>query len=264
MNILFVGDVVGKIGRNMLHEHLPALKRQHGLDLIVVNGENTAGGVGITPAIAEELFDLGVGVITLGNHAWDKRDVIPYIDGEKRLLRPLNWPGAVPGGGSVVVQAANGARVGVICLIGRVFAHVHYDDPFRAVDQALEQISGRADVILVEMHADATSEKAAMGWYLDGRVSAVLGSHTHVQTADNWVLPGGTAYLTDLGMTGPYHSVIGMEKDLVLERFLTQMPVRFETAKGPGQLCGAVIQVDPQSGRAHGIERVFIRQESGE
>ena len=260
MRVLFVGDVVGKPGREMLRANLPALRRGEGLDLVLANGENAAGGVGITPAVAEELFGLGIAAITLGNHAWDKREILTYIDGEARLLRPLNFPGHPPGAGLAVIAAPGGERVGVVSLSGRVFSEVHYDCPFRSVETALEGPLAGVKVRIVDVHAEATSEKVALGWYLDGKVSAVVGTHTHVQTADERILPGGTGYLTDLGMTGPADSVIGISRELVLERFLTQLPVRFEVAKGRRQLNGVILEVDEATGRARSITRINIQE----
>lgn len=257
--ILFIGDIVGKPGRTMLQEHLPALRRSGKPDLVIANGENAAAGIGITPVLAEELFGLGVDVITLGNHAWGKREIFGYIDGEPRLIRPLNHPGHPPGAGSVVVSAG-GAKVAVLNAIGRVFAAAHYDCPFRAVDAELERLAGKADAVIVDFHAEATSEKAALAWHLAGRVAAVIGTHTHVQTADATILPGGTAFLTDAGMTGPIRSVIGVRPELALERFLTQLPVRFEVASGPRQLNGVWVDVDVRTGRATGIEPVSVRE----
>lgn len=260
MRVLFIGDIVGKAGRQALLEWLPEIRREHKPDFIFVNGENAAGGNGITPQIAEEFYDAGIDAITLGNHAWDKREVLPYIDGEKRLLRPLNYPGHPPGAGSVVLSNPRGQRIALISLAGRVFSPTHYDCPFRAADGEIGRISGETPAIMVDFHAEATSEKVAMGWYLDGRASAVLGTHTHIQTADEQVLPGGTAFITDLGMTGPRESVIGIKKELVLERFLTQMPVRFEAAKGPRQLCGAIVEIEEDTGKARDITRIFRRE----
>lgn len=262
MRVLFFGDVVGKSGRDVLAARLPRLRRELQADVVVVNGENAAAGFGITPAIAADLFRLGADVITLGNHAWDKREIATYIDGEPRLLRPLNFPPGTPGFGSALVEARP-CPVAVICLHGRVFFPFYLDDPFRAADAEVERLRAKTPVIIVDFHAEATSEKVAMGWHLDGRVSAVIGTHTHVQTADDQILPGGTAYLTDVGMCGPWQSVIGVEKDLALERFRTQMPVRLEAAKGPAVLAAAVIDVDPATGRALRIQRILERPAPG-
>lgn len=255
MHILFFGDVVGKAGREILARRLGPLRRQWHADVVIVNGENAAAGMGITPAIAEEFFRLGVDVITLGNHAWDRRDIIPYIDGETRLIRPLNFPPGSPGFGSVTLQAG-GVTIAVLQVHGRVLFPFYPDDPFRAVEAELERLSGRAAVIVVDVHAEATSEKQAMGWFLDGRVTAVCGTHTHVQTADGQILPGGTAYITDVGMCGPYQSVIGMDPGLALQRLRTQMPVRLEVAKGPAVLSGVAVGIDPQTGKALSIATI--------
>lgn len=259
VRVLFIGDIVGKPGRVMLREQLPALRRSGKPDLIIANGENAAAGIGITPALADELFDLGVHVITLGNHAWGKREIFTYIDAEPRLIRPLNHPGHPPGAGSVIVPVA-GVKVAVLNAVGRVFATAHYDCPFRAIDAELERLQGKATAVMIDFHAEATSEKAALAWYLDGRVAAVIGTHTHVQTSDATILPKGTAFLTDAGMTGPVQSVIGVRAELALERFLTQMPVRFEVASGPRQLNGVWVDVDLRTGRATGIEAVAVRE----
>lgn len=257
MKILFIGDIVGRPGRNTVRDKLSEVQSRHGADLVLANAENAAGGTGLTPDIAEELFAQGVDVITLGNHAWSKREIMGYLDSSLRpVLRPLNFPGSPPGKGSAVVEAA-GVKVAVLSVAGRVFATTHYDCPFRTALTEVERLRGETPVILVDVHGEATSEKAALAWYLDGKVSAVLGTHTHVQTADERVLPGGTAFLTDVGMTGPAHSIIGMDKDLALERFLTQMPVRLEVAGGPALFSAVVVDVDPSTGRARGIWRVL-------
>lgn len=256
MKILFIGDIMGKPGRSVLQEKLSLLRRDHRADFVVVNGENAAGGMGIAPRVADELFSLGIDVITLGNHAWDKREIITYIDGEPRLIRPLNYPGHPPGEGITVVSRNNGLRMAVINLAGRVFSSVQYEDPFRRVEEELHRFSPDVRTILVDFHGEATSEKVAMGWFLDGKVSAVIGTHTHIQTADERILPQGTAYITDAGMTGPADSVIGIEKDLVIEKFLTQMPVRFEVARGRRQINGVLVEVDEISGRALNICRI--------
>jgi metallophosphoesterase (TIGR00282 family) len=260
VRILFVGDLVGKPGRRILRDSLPALRREHGVEFLVVNGENAAGGVGLTQPVARELFDLGVDAITLGNHTWDKRELAPAMDDLPRLVRPLNYPPGAPGRGSAVLQSRSGVPVGIVNAMGRVFAAAHLDCPFRGVEQALQEIGNRARVILVDFHAEATSEKTAMGWFLDGRVAAVVGTHTHVQTSDACVLPGGTAYITDTGMTGPWVSALGVERGRILERFLTQMPVRFEVAPGPCQFNGVVIDADEQTGLARSITALAWRE----
>ncbi|OLB13256.1 MAG: metallophosphoesterase [Candidatus Rokubacteria bacterium 13_2_20CM_69_10] len=254
MKILMVGDVFGEPGRAALKKLLPKLRQQHAIDLVVVNVENAAAGFGVTPQIAREVLDQGADVMTSGNHIWDKKEIVEYITKENLLLRPANFPAGTPGVGHVTVKAGP-HRVAVVNLMGRVFMSA-IDCPFRKADEILNELTKETRVVLVDMHAEATSESVAMGWYLDGRVSAVVGTHRHVQTADERVLPGGTAYITDLGMTGPIDSVIGVDKDLILQRFLTQMPVRFEAAKGPAALHGVVITVDPETGRASDIVRI--------
>lgn len=264
MRILFFGDVVGKPGREVLARRLPDLRRSHRADLIVVNGENAAGGTGITAQICRELFDLGADVITLGNHAWDKREIATYIDEEPRLIRPLNFPAGTPGYGYHVVRKSGRPAVAVLQAQGRVFSPQLLEDPFRAIESAVESLRDQAAIILVDFHAEATSEKLAMGWFLDGRVSAVIGTHTHVQSADGQILPGGTAYLTDVGMCGPWVSVIGMDKELVLERFLTQMPVRLEVARGPAVLSAVLVEIEPGSGKATAIMPILERESAEE
>ena len=260
VRMLFVGDVVGKPGRRILRESLPELRRTQRLDFVVVNGENAAGGVGLTPATARELFDLGVDAITLGTHTWDKRELMTAMDDFPNLVRPLNYPPGAPGRGAAVVQSRGGVAVGVINAMGRVFAGAHLDCPFRAVEEALEEMRPKAQVILVDFHAEATSEKTCMGWFLDGRATAVVGTHTHVQTADAVVLPGGTAYITDVGMTGPWVSSLGMERGRIIERFLSQLPVRFEVAPGPCQFNGVVVDADERSGLAREIVPISWRE----
>lgn len=258
MRILAIGDVIGRPGRAALQRQLRELRQRHDVGFVVANAENSAGGFGVTRESAREMFDAGVDCLTSGNHVWDKKEVIPYLDVERRLLRPANYPSPSPGRGSYVGTAPGGVRVGVINLMGRVYMP-STDCPFRTADALLGELDGMTDVILVDMHAEVTSEKMAMGWYLDGRVSLVFGTHTHVPTADERLLPGGTAYLTDIGMTGPYDSVIGVEKDAILERFLTGRPVRFVTADGNVWLRAALVDVDETTGKARSIERIAIR-----
>lgn len=253
MRVLFVGDVVGKPGRDVLGRRLGGLQKRFGADFTVVNAENAAGGKGITPEIGGEIFRLGTDVISSGNHIWAQQSVNAYIDGEARLLRPANYPPGAPGSGLFVGQSRDGVTVAFISLQGRVFMPP-IDCPFRTLDRLLEEIGDRTRVILVDMHAEATSEKQSMGWYSDGRVSAVLGTHTHVPTADARILPGGTAYCTDVGMTGPYDSVIGTRPDLAIERLLTARPVRFHVASGNLRVAGAVVDIDVESGKATSIE----------
>jgi metallophosphoesterase (TIGR00282 family) len=257
MNILMVGDIFAESGRAALQKLLPRVRREHAIDLAVVNIENAAGGFGVTPQIARACLEGGgVDVLTSGNHIWDKKEIIEYIGRENLLLRPANFPAGTPGVGHITVKAGP-HRVGVVNLMGRVFMHP-IDCPFRKADEILTELRRETRVVLVDMHAEATSEVMALGWYLDGRVSAVVGTHRHVQTADERVLPGGTAYITDLGMTGPVDSVIGVDKDIIIQRFLTQMPIRFEPAKGPAALRGVVIAIDPDTGRATSIQRLDI------
>ena len=257
MKILFIGDVVGKPGRQALATHLRKVQEAHGVDLTVANGENAAGGFGITPETGADLLRLGVDVITSGNHIWDKKEVLGYIPKENRLLRPLNYPPGAPGYGSVVVTARDGTKVAVLNASGRVFMN-DFDCPFRTTLAEIETLAGEARVRVVDFHAEATSEKIAFGRFLDGRVSAVVGTHTHVQTADERILPKGTAYITDVGMTGPHDSVIGSIPELAIERFLTQVPIRFKPSTANVKFCGALIEVEPHSGRALAIERLQI------
>jgi 2',3'-cyclic-nucleotide 2'-phosphodiesterase len=262
MRILFIGDIFGRPGRTIVQERLKGLVREHSIGLIIANGENSAAGFGITPSLAEDLFELGVDVITTGNHVWDKREILDYFeiangnesDPARRLLRPANYPPDMPGWG-LYEGKKNGVPYAVINLQGRIFMASN-DDPFRTVDQLLKQV--QAKVIFVDIHAEATSEKVAMGWYLDGRVSAVVGTHTHIPTADERVLPKGTAYITDVGMTGPYDSVIGVQKELVVGKFLSNMPVRFEPATGDVRLCAVVVDCDETTGHAQSIQRLMI------
>ncbi|MFY9560561.1 MAG: TIGR00282 family metallophosphoesterase [Terriglobales bacterium] len=263
MNILFIGDIFGRPGRTIVKERLPELVKQHSVDLVIANGENAAAGFGITPPLAEELFELGIEVMTTGNHVWDKREIIEYFqmaDGNphspaRRLLRPANFPASMPGQG-VYEGQKSGVAYAVINLQGRVFMGAS-DDPFRVADKILEKI--KAKVIFVDFHAEATSEKNAFGWYLDGRVTAVVGTHTHIPTADEIVLPKGTAYITDVGMTGPYDSVIGVRKELVIDKFLRGMPARFEAASGDVRLCAVVVECDAKTGRATRMERLMLK-----
>lgn len=257
MRILMIGDVVGRPGRQAVAQHLPALMSQQQVDFVVCNAENAAAGVGITPEIARTLLEeVGIHVITLGNHAWARKEVYPYLNTEARVLRPFNYPSGTPGRGYGVYDTPAG-RIGVIALQGRTFMEP-VDDPFRAIDTILTEILPQTRIVLVDFHAEATSEKQAFAWYVDGRVSAVIGTHTHVQTADERILPSGTAYLTDVGMSGPIHSIIGMDRQAILARFTTLMPVRFEVAEGTAQVNGVLIDVDPQSGHAAAIQRVQI------
>jgi metallophosphoesterase (TIGR00282 family) len=257
MKLLFIGDIVGRPGRQMLNRHLASLVDRHLIDLVVANAENAAAGFGVTPDVVAELLALGVDVLTTGNHVWDKRESLPLIDQEQRLLRPANYPPGLPGKGWGVFQTSAELPVAIVNLEGRVFMS-NLDCPFRAADAILAELRHRTPVVLVDFHAETTSEKGAMAAYLDGRVSAVFGTHTHVQTADERLLPGGTAFISDVGMTGSRDSVIGIRKELSVERFLTQLPVRFEVAKKEPMLCAVVVTVDETTGRAEGVERVQI------
>ncbi len=256
--ILAIGDVVGRPGREIVKERLPEYCRRELIDCVIANGENLSGGSGILPSEADELFKAGVHVITAGDHVWGKKEIIPYIDRMPNLLRPANFPAEQPGRGSTVVETASGVRIGVVSLLGRVFMNVQADCPFQAAKRLVAEIKAKTPVVVVEIHCEATSEKVAMGWWLDGQASFVYGTHTHIQTADERVLPQGTAYITDCGMTGPYESVIGRRIDRVLHRFTTGMPAHFEVATGDARLCGAVAAVDSETGRALEIRRVVI------
>jgi hypothetical protein len=257
MKILFIGDIMGEPGRRALGRAVPRLIAQRQIDVVVGNGENAAGGFGITPELAEELFDAGLSAITTGNHAWDKKEVLDYFPREPRLLRPANYPAGVPGNGSVVIETAGGERLAILQLMGRAYMPT-LDCPFQVGKREVARLKRETPAVIVDMHAEATSEKMAMGHYLDGEVAAVVGTHTHVQTADDQILPKGTAYLTDIGMTGPLHSVIGVRKELAIEKFLTGMPRRFEVASGPSVFCAALIEVDARLGKAISIERIRI------
>jgi metallophosphoesterase (TIGR00282 family) len=257
LKILFIGDIVGRPGRQVVSQWLPRLINQHDINLVVANAENAAAGFGLTPDVLNELLEMEIDVLTTGNHIWDKRDGIPCLEREARLLRPANYPPDLPGRGCGVYPTRSGAPVAVINLEGRVFMR-NLDCPFRTADAILKDLEARCKVVVVDFHAEATSEKGALGAYLDGRVSAVLGTHTHVQTADERILPGGTAYISDVGMSGARDSVIGIRKELSVERFLTQIPVRYEVSKKDPFLCGVVIDVDEVTGTARRIERVQV------
>ncbi|HNP59224.1 MAG TPA: TIGR00282 family metallophosphoesterase [Nitrospirales bacterium] len=257
MNILFIGDIMGEPGRRVILKHLSRVIQEHHIDLVIGNGENAAGGFGITQEVAEDLFDLGLSVITLGNHAWDKREALEYLQKEQRVIRPANYPDGVPGKGTCIVETVHGERLGILQLMGRVFMPM-VDCPFRVAERELAQLTTQTNCILVDMHAETTSEKMAMGYFLDGKVSAVLGTHTHVQTADEQILPQGTGYLTDVGMTGPVQSVIGMKPNLVIQKFLTQLPRRFEVATGPSVLSAAVLNLNHSTGKTTHITRLRV------
>ncbi len=255
MKVLLIGDIVGNPGREAVRALVPQLRRRHDLDLVIANCENIAGGAGVTPKTAQELFGYGVDFLTSGQHIWRYKEIGPYLNQEPRLIRPANYPAGAPGAGAGIITARDGTKVGVLNLVGRVFLE-NVDCPFRAAGREVERLRRETPVIFVDMHAEATSEKVAMGWHLDGQVSAVVGTHTHIQTADERVLPKGTAYLTDLGMTGPYDSVIGRRVDQILERFLTGIPQKFEVPEMNVILCGAIVEVDPKTGQAERLERV--------
>jgi len=256
--VLFIGDIVGEPGRKAVFRNLDRLKGERDIDLAIGNAENAAGGFGVTAEVARDLFGAGVDVLTTGNHVWDKREALDFIRTEKRLIRPANYPEGTPGAGSAIFSTARGDRVAVLQVMGRVFMPA-LDCPFRTAAREVARLKRETPMVVVDMHAEATSEKVAMGWHLDGEASAVLGTHTHVQTADARVLPGGTGYITDAGMTGPMDGVIGMKRDLVLARFLSGMPKRFSVASGPNQFCAVAVDLDPDTGRCLAIDRVYLR-----
>ncbi len=255
MNILFIGDIVGRPGRTCVKELLPAIRRREAVDFVIANGENAAGGLGITPKLIEELVEFGVDAITLGNHTWKKKELADELDNFPRVVRPANYPEGVPGQGSALLKRGDEPEVGIVNLVGRVYLDPS-ECPFVRAGQELDELRKHTQILIVDFHAEATSEKIAMGWHLDGRCSAVVGTHTHVQTADERVLPEGTAYITDAGMTGPVDSVLGVERERVIERFLTGMPNEFRVAKGHAMLCGVIVDIDEDSGRAKDIKRV--------
>ncbi len=255
MKLLFIGDIFGKPGREIVRRGLPALIDHHAIDFVIANGENAAAGFGITGDLADALFGYGIDVMTSGNHVWDKKEVLDYIPRQPKLLRPANFPAGVPGRGSYLGRTRTGEPVGVVNVMGRIFMSP-LDDPFAVVLREIEALRAKTRVIIVDFHAEATSEKVAMAWHLDGRATAVLGTHTHVQTADERLLPKGTAYMTDVGMTGPHDSIIGVTIEAALGRFLNAMPARFESASGPGRLNATVITADPATGKATRIERL--------
>ena len=255
LTILFLGDVVGEPGRSAVIARLPELKQQHAIDFIVVNGENAAGGRGITPKITIDLLRAGVSVITSGDHIWDQKEIVPFFETEPRLLRPINYPPGAPGNGSIVLETAKG-KVGVINVQCRTFMQPILENPFEAVDNAVDEMRAETPIILVDVHGETTSEKIAIGRFLDGRVSAVLGTHTHVQTADEQIFPGGTAFICDAGMCGPNESILGRAVDPIVNRFISNLPAQFPIAKGEVRICGVLVQVDETCGRAVAITRV--------
>lgn len=259
MRILFLGDIVGRPGRRAVREMLPALKEKYEPHLIIANGENAAGGNGITEEAAQELYDAGIDILTMGNHVWDRKEIYNFIDRDERIVRPANYPPGTPGQGFTVVSVQD-VKVGIVNLSGRVFLPP-LECPFRSIDQILPLVQQETSLILVDFHAEATSEKVAFGWYVDGRVTAVIGTHTHIQTADERILPGGTGYITDVGMTGPRDSVLGVKLEAVLKKFLTLQPVRFEVAGGSLQLNALFLEIDPKRNTTQAIERIQIIQE---
>ena len=259
MRILFVGDVVGSSGRQMIQDYVPKLKKKYSPTVTIINGENAAGGRGITEKIYRSFLEAGAQAVTLGNHAWDNREIFEFIDNAKYLVRPANFPEGTPGKGLIFLNC-NGIEVAIINLQGRTFLPP-LDCPFKKVDDLIAQAKKRTSIIFIDFHAEATSEKQALGWYVDGRATAVVGTHTHVQTADNRILPRGTAYITDVGMTGPYDGILGMERGAVLKKFLTALPVRFEVAEGRTQLSAVLIDVNPSTGKASRIERILLNDD---
>jgi metallophosphoesterase (TIGR00282 family) len=261
IQLLFIGDIVARTGRDLVRRGLKRIVDSHAIDLVLANVENAAGGAGLTREIADELLNGGIHVMTSGNHIWDKREVLEFIDREPRLIRPANYPRGTPGAGSYVWRGENDVAVGVINVMGRVFM-APLDDPFAVVAQEIARVrEAGARIVFVDFHAEATSEKQAMGWHLDGGVTAMIGTHTHVQTADERILPGGTAYLTDVGMTGPHDGVIGMDRKGAVARFTTGLPSRFDAASGDPRLHAVVIAADPETGRAQRIERLSLSPE---
>ncbi len=257
MKVLFIGDIVGKPGRKAVREGVPDLVNKLKVDFVIANGENAAGGFGITKSIAEELFSLGIDVLTSGNHIWDKKEAVNYIPKENRLLRPANYPSEVPGAGSIVLKTRVGEKIAILNISGRVFMN-HLDCPFKTAEKEVPVLKEQTNVIIVDFHAEATSEKSAIGWFLDGRVSAVVGTHTHVQTADEKILPKGTAFISDVGMTGPVDSIIGVNKDQIINKFLTGIPCRFETARGESILSCVLLDINSKTGESTSIQRLQL------
>jgi metallophosphoesterase (TIGR00282 family) len=255
LKILFIGDIFGEIGRNALKESMPELKSTYNPDFCIANGENTAGGRGISYNTAQEIFDCGIDAITMGNHTWARKEILRIIDSGIKIIRPANYPKGVPGKGRLVLEK-NGTRLAVVNLLGRIYMEQPVDCPFQTVDRELSYLKGQADYILIDFHAEATSEKIAMGYYLDGRVSCVLGTHTHVQTADEKILESGTAYISDVGMTGPADGVIGVNKELIIKKFTLGLPVQHEPAKGRAQVNAVIIIINEENNRAAEIKRI--------
>mgnify|MGYP005841730587 CR=1 FL=1 len=254
MRLLFIGDIVGNPGRKAVKEVVPRLRRELSIDFCIANCENAAGGSGITYVVAQELYKSGIDAITMGNHTWSKKEISNFIDSDPKIVRPANYPEGLPGKGSAVIEGSKGS-IGILNLMGRVYMDI-IDCPFRTAQKELEYLKSFVKVILVDMHAEATSEKCALAWYLDGKVSCVIGTHTHVQTSDERILPCGTGYLTDAGMTGPYEGIIGVDREIVIEKFLKNIPVRFEVAKGDVQFNGVVLDIDEKTGKTTSINRI--------
>lgn len=263
MRLLIIGDIVGEPGRRAVTEIVPRLKRSEKIDLAIGNAENVSNGAGLLPRHAEELYRGGLDVLTMGDHIWDKKEILEIISIDPRLVRPANYPKAVPGQGAIVVKTSSGEKVGITNVLGRVFMRQTYDSPFAVLKETVAELRKETPVIVVDVHAEATSEKVALGWYLDGQVSIVFGTHTHIQTADERILPLGTSYITDVGMVGPYDSVIGRKKEQVIENFLTQVPHRYEVANENVKLCGIIVDVDSSTGKAKSICRIQESLQNG-
>lgn len=255
MNFFIIGDIVGRNARRILQEHLEDIKNSHDIDFIIANGENASGGNGLTYKNAQELFSYGIDVITMGNHVWDKKEIFQYIGKEAGLVRPANYPSPCPGKGYTII-VKKGIRIGVINLSGRVFLSP-LECPFRVFEEIYEELKSVTDIIIIDFHGEATAEKMAMGWYVDGKASLIFGTHTHIQTADEKILPQGTGYITDVGMTGPYHSVLGVDKDIIIDKFITQRPAKFELASGPVQVNGLIVDINEINGKCNKIERFY-------
>ena len=258
MKVLFIGDIFGNLGRKSLKKHLKEMKRKYDVDFCIANGENAANGRGITYSIASDLYKMGVDCITLGNHTWGKSDILNFIDDDEKMVRPANYPSNLPGRGSRVISNEKGDKIGVVNVLGRVYME-GVDCPFTAIEREIDYLKQFVKVVIVDIHAEATSEKCAIAWDFDGRVSAVLGTHTHVQTADERILPCGTAFLTDVGMTGPYNGIIGVDRNIILKKFKTCMPQRFEPATGMAQINAVYLDIDDKTGRTSKIERINMK-----
>lgn len=260
LKVLFIGDIVGNPGRKITKEAISKIKKEKAIDFCIANGENAAGGSGITYVIAKELYEYGVDAITMGNHTWSKKEILSFIDCDSKIVRPANYPQELPGKGSTIITGKD-YKIGVLNLLGRVYMD-SVDCPFKAADRELEYIKSNVKVVIVDIHAEATSEKCALAWHLDGRVSCVVGTHTHVQTCDERILPFGTGFITDVGMTGPHEGVIGVDRELVLKKFITHMPAKFEVSKGSVQFNAVIIEIDEKNGKTLNIERVsYINQQ---